>query len=120
MLTGRHQPILDPKNPAVLIFYVPFYQPGLAVKAEVAAGRAELFLTSYSGYEKQIIQQINRLFAATGFIHQRDISGLILNRWGHAFVTPEPSWFFDTPDRIAPRNIVKQGFGRIAIWQWRA
>ena len=115
MLVGRHQPALDPDKPTVLTFYVPFHRPGLPVKAQVSAGRAELFSTSYADYETQIILQMNRLFSATGFIPKRDIKGIILNRWGHAFVTPEPGFFFNTSDRIAPRNIVMEGYGRIAF-----
>jgi len=115
MLVGRHQPPLDPDKPTVLTFYVPFHRPGLAVKDQVSAGRMELFSTSYAAYERQIIQQMNRLFAASGFVPKRDIRGIILNRWGHAFVTPEPGFFFDTPNRTAPRNIVMKGYGRIAF-----
>jgi spermidine dehydrogenase len=115
MLVGRHQPPLDPEKPAVLTFYVPFHRPGLSVKEQVSAGRMELFSTSYASYEKQIIQQMNRLFAASGFFPKRDVRGIILNRWGHAFVTPEPGFFFDTPDSTAPRNIVMKGYGRIAF-----
>lgn len=115
MLVGRHQPPLDPDKPTVLTFYVPFHRPGLSVKDQVSAGRMELFSTSYASYEKQIIQQMNLLFAASGFVPKRDIRGIILNRWGHAFVTPEPGFFFDTPDRTAPRNSVMKGYGRIAF-----
>lgn len=115
MLVGRHQPMLDPDKPAVLNFYVPFHRPGLPVKAQASAGRAELFATSYADYEQQIIMQMNRLFAASGFVPKRDISGIILNRWGHAFITPEPGFFFDTPSTTAPRNIVMKGYGRIAF-----
>lgn len=115
MLVGRHQPTLDPDKPTVLTFYVPFHRPGHSVKAQVSAGRAELLNTSYADYEKQIINQMNRLFAATGFVPKRDVKGIILNRWGHAFIVPEPGFFFDTQDRVAPRNVVMKGYGRITF-----
>lgn len=115
MRAGRHQPPLDPDKPVVLTFYVPFHTPGLPVKAQVTMGRAELFYTDYADYEKQIIEQMNTLFAATGFNAETDIRGIILNRWGHAYVVPEPGFFFDTPNRTAPRNIIQKGYGRIAF-----
>ena len=113
--TLRQQAALNPDKPTVLTFYVPFHHPGHSVKAQVTAGRAELLDTSYADYEKQIINQMNRLFAATGFVPKRDVKGIILNRWGHAFIVPEPGFFFDTQDRVAPRNVVMKGYGRITF-----
>jgi len=115
MMVGRHQPKLDPDKPAVLSFYVPFHKPGQSVAVQVAMGRAEVFYTSYADYENQIRTQLSRLFAASGFNHKKDIQGIIWNRWGHAYVVPTPGFFFDTKDAMAPRNVIKQGFGRIAF-----
>ena len=115
MLAGRHQPPLDPDKPAVLTFYVPFHSPGLPIEAQVAKGRAELFYTSYADYERRIRAQLTKLFSASGFDAEKDIRGIILNRWGHAFVVPAPGFFFDTPERTAPRNIIQRGYGRIAF-----
>jgi len=115
MLAGRHQPPLHPDKPAVLTFYVPFHSPGLPIEAQVASGRAELFYTSYASYEQRIRAQLSKMFSASGFDDQEDIQGIILNRWGHAFVVPEPGFFFDTDERTAPRNIIQQGYGRIAF-----
>lgn len=115
MQVGRHRPAIDPDKPAVLNFYVPFHSPGLPIRAQVIKGRAELFYTSYADYENQIRTQMTKLFGASGFNHKRDIQGIVLNRWGHAYVVPTPGFFHDTPERIAPRNIIKKGYGRIAF-----
>jgi spermidine dehydrogenase len=115
MMVGRHQPALDPDKPAVLTFYVPFHTPGLPVKAQITKGRAELFYTSYADYEAQIRTQMTKLFSATGFDHRKDIHGIILNRWGHAYVVPTPGFVFDTKEGMSPSNVIKQGFGRIAF-----
>ena len=93
----------------------PFHSPGLPVLAQAVKGRAELFSTSYADYESQIRGQMTKLFSASGFDHKRDIQGIILNRWGHAYVVPTPGFFFDTKERIAPRNVIKQGYGRITF-----
>ena len=115
MRVGPHPAPLDPDKPMTLTFYVPMHTPGLPVKAQVTKGRAELFYTSYLEYERSILQQMARLFTASGFNAERDVRGIILNRWGHAYVVPEPGFFFDTPTRTAPRNIIKRGYGRIAF-----
>ncbi len=115
MGVGPRPAPLDPDKPVVLTFYVPMHTPGLPVKAQVAKARAELFYTPYPEYERHILQQMDTLFSVSGFNARRDVRGIILNRWGHAYVVPEPGFFFDTPSRIAPRNIIKQGYGRIAF-----
>ena len=101
--------------PVVLTFYVPFHSPGLPLAAQIVKGRAELFYTSYADYESQIRSQLMKMFAPAGFNHESDIEGIILNRWGHAYVVPTPGFFFDTREKQAPRNIIKQGYGRIAF-----
>jgi len=49
-------------------------------------GAGPSYLKKAGIWNAQIIQQMNRLFAATGFVPKKDIRGIILNRWGHAFV----------------------------------
>jgi len=114
MLVGRHQPPLSPDKPAVLAFYTPFYYPGLTIEAQIARGRAELLYSSYPQYEQRIIGQMNKLFGAAGFVPERDVAGLILNRWGHAYSVPYPG-FYGGADGEAPRDIIRRGYGRIAF-----
>ena len=42
--------------------------------------------TPYAEYEKQIREQFTDMFAASGFDAKHDIAGVILNRWGHAYL----------------------------------
>ncbi|MCF7982167.1 MAG: NAD(P)-binding protein [Pseudomonadales bacterium] len=115
MLVGRHQPPLHPDKPVVLTFYVHFAQTGLSVRQQTAEGRTKLLMTSYRDYERQIRQQMVLLFGEVGFDPQRDIAGIILNRWGHAYVVPEPGFFFGADGHSAPRHRIMEGFGRIAF-----
>jgi hypothetical protein len=49
---------------------------------------------------------------------KQDIAGIVLNRWGHAFVNPQPGFFFGTGGKPAARDLLrKQPFGRIAFAQ---
>lgn len=115
MLVGDYRPPLHPDSPAVLTFYVPFFYPGAPLRAQGARGRTELLSTSYAEYEAQIREQMVRLFGSAGFDPRRDIRGIILNRWGHAYVNPQPGFFFGGDGRPAPREVLRRGFGRVAF-----
>jgi spermidine dehydrogenase len=114
MQVGSYQPPLDPDQPTILSFYTPFHHPGLPLREQTARGRQELLNTSYSEYERNIHAQMRKLFAASGFDPKRDVAGLILNRWGHAFSVPFPGFFGGASGR-APRDIIRQPHGRMAF-----
>jgi hypothetical protein len=44
--------------------------------------------TSFVDYERRIREQFSEMFAPAGFDPGRDIAGIILNRWGHAYLNP--------------------------------
>lgn len=115
MTVGDYQPEIDPNKPAIVTFYVPFYYPGMDMVEQGMTGRAELFSTSYADYEKKIRAQMVELFGETGFDPDKDIAGIILNRWGHAYVTPQPGFFFGVDGKPAPSDVIRKGFGRIAF-----
>ncbi|HEX8950036.1 MAG TPA: NAD(P)-binding protein [Dissulfurispiraceae bacterium] len=115
MIAGGYKPPLDPGKPACLTFYVPFYYPGLPIREQGIKGRTELLSTSYREYESKIRAQMASLFGGSGFDPARDIAGIILNRWGHAYVNPQPGFYFGRDGRPAPRDIIMRRFGRIAF-----
>ena len=55
------------------------------------------------------------LFGHAGFNPKRHIAGIILNRWGHAYVNPQPGFSFSADGKPAPRDIIRRRFGRIAF-----
>ncbi|NIR43294.1 MAG: NAD(P)-binding protein [Gemmatimonadetes bacterium] len=114
MLVGDYRPPLDPDQPTVLSFYTPFHRPGLPLRTQATLGRTELLRTSYPEYEGQIYGQMMKLFAASGFDPGRDVAGLILNRWGHAYSVPFPGFFGGASGR-APRDVIRTRHGRIAF-----
>jgi spermidine dehydrogenase len=72
--------------------------------------------TSFRDYERQIRAQFAEMFAGAGFDARRDIAGIVLNRWGHAYLSPQPGFFFGRDGRPAPREILRNApFGRIAF-----
>lgn len=114
MQVGRYRPPLDPDQPTIMSFYTPFFYPGLPVEAQVIRGRAELLSTSYSEYERRIRRQMMKLFGASGFDPDRDVAGIILNRWGHAYSVPFTG-FYGGASGKAPRDIIRNRYGRIAF-----
>lgn len=106
---------LHPDRPAVLTFYVPFLYPELDLAAQSIVSRTELLNTPYRQYELRIRQQMTTLFAGYGFDAARDIAAIVTNRWGHAYIVPQPGYYFGRNGNPAPREIVREGFGRVAF-----
>jgi spermidine dehydrogenase len=113
---GRPAPF-HPDKPIVMTLYAPFPRPDLPLEAQGPDARGELFATSFADYERSIVAQLQRMFGPGGFDARRDIAGIVLNRWGHAFVTPPPGFFFAPAGQIAPADIFEQPVGKIAFGQ---
>ena len=115
-LIGADSPTLSPDSPIVLSLKVLFSYPGTPIADQGHRGRGELLSTSFAEYERRIFQQFTDMFARTGFDAKRDIAGLILNRWGHAYLNPQPGFFFGKDGKPAQRDILRaEPFGRIAF-----
>jgi spermidine dehydrogenase len=115
-LTGVSEPKISPDSPIVLSLKVLYPHPGRSTEEQGNLGRAELLGTSFRDYERRIREQFTEMFAASGFDAQRDIGGIILNRWGHAYLSPQPGFFFGRDGKPAPREVLRNApFGRIAF-----
>ena len=109
-------PTVGPDQPTVLNLKVIFPSPGLPTEQQGHVGRAQMLATSFLDYERQIRQQFADMFGRAGFDAARDIAGIVLNRWGHAYVSPQPGWYFGTNGQPAPRDVLRSApFGRIAF-----
>ncbi|MDX1396725.1 MAG: NAD(P)/FAD-dependent oxidoreductase, partial [Gemmatimonadota bacterium] len=115
MLVGDYRPPLDPDRPTILTFYMGIYRRGLSVYEQGVAGRNELFATPFADYERRLRERMIRCFGDSGFDPERDIAGIILNRWGHARLCQQPGFYYGTDDGPSPREVVEAGFGRVAI-----
>ena len=76
-------------------------------------GRGELLGKIYIDYERQIRMHMNDIFGAAGFNAKKDIAGIILNRWGHAYISPQPGFYFGGPSNTGLTDPMKKGHGRI-------
>ncbi len=113
---GKYQFPSKPEEPAVLFMLRTPCKPGLPVRDQNRAGRAELLQTPYAKFERNIREQLQRMLGGAGFDSARDISGITVNRWAHGYAyTP---FALDTPDwkeGQQPWVIGRQPFGNIAI-----
>jgi len=115
-LTGIENPIITPDSPLVLTLKVLYAYPGEPTEAQGKRGRTEMLTTSFRDYETQIRTQFDQMFAHAGFDAKGDIAGIILNRWGHAYLNPQPGFFFGKDGQPAPRQVLREApFGRIAF-----
>ena len=84
----------------MLTLKVLFPRYGLPLQQQGDWGRAQLLATPFREYERQIRTQLSEMFSASGFDAARDIAGIVLNRWGHAYVSPG-GFFFGSEARVA-------------------
>jgi spermidine dehydrogenase len=115
MVVGDYRPTLHPDRPTVLTFYVPFGRPASSIRTQAAGARTEMLGTSYRDFELKIREQLVRLFGRAGFDPRADIAGVILNRWGHAYVCPAPGFYFGRNGKPAAPEVLRQPVGRIAF-----
>jgi spermidine dehydrogenase len=107
---------MGPDSPVVMTIKVLFCRPGLPMTEQQQMGRAELLSTSFVDYERKVREQLSEMFSGTGFDAKRDIAGVVLNRWGHAYCSPQPGFFFGENGQPAARDILRRApFGRIAF-----
>ncbi len=113
---GPEPATIDPDQPVILTLKILFSKPGLPLQSQVVQGRTELLATPFRNYERQIREQFTQMFGKSGFDARRDIAGIILNRWGHAYLAPQPGFFFGSDAKPAPGDVLRQNpYGRIAF-----
>jgi spermidine dehydrogenase len=91
-------------------------KPGLSARDQQRAGHAELLVTSFETFERNIRDQLARVLGPGGFDPARDIQAITVNRWPHGYAYEyNPLWDPDWPIGQRPCDIARQRFGRIAI-----
>lgn len=113
---GTDSETIGPDSPIVLSFPKNFMYPGLPIDDQTKRGRYELLSTPFRDYERQIRATLTDMFSGSGFDANRDIAGIVLNRWGHALLAPQPGFFFGKDGNAPPRDIIRaRPVGRIAF-----
>jgi spermidine dehydrogenase len=115
-LIGADSATIGPDSPVVLPLKVLYSYPGLPAADQGHRGRGEMLATPFREYERQIREQFTDMFGRSGFDARRNIKGIILNRWGHAYLNPQPGFFFGKDGKPAPSDVLRgTPFGRITF-----
>lgn len=112
MVMPGFAPRLSPDSPTVITFYIPLYYPGVQAKQQGGVGRRQMLATPFAEYEAHIRDQVKKLFGQSAV---DAIAGIILNRWGHAYVNPAPGFFFGTAGKPSPPDVIRKPLGRITF-----
>jgi spermidine dehydrogenase len=113
---GTDPSVIDPDMPTVLTLKILFSKPGLSIQEQTVRGRMELLTTPFRTYERTIRDQFTAMFGKAGFDADRDMAGIILNRWGHAYLSPQPGFFFGSGGKPGPGEVLRQNpYGRVAF-----
>jgi spermidine dehydrogenase len=113
---GSDSSTIGPDSPTVLSVITPFFYPGLPVGEQCSKGRTELLSTSFRDFERRVREQFTEMFSMSGFDARRDIAGIILNRWGHHFIVPQPGFTYGKGGKASPPDVLRKvPFGRIAF-----
>jgi len=90
---------------------------GLPPREQWKESRAELEKITFETFEGNIREQLDRVLGPGGFDAQRDVAGIIINRWGHAYASGSNELYDpDYSHRMdAPWVVGRQQFGRITI-----
>jgi spermidine dehydrogenase len=114
---GSYRPPRRPDEPIVVNMMRTPCRPGLPAREQHRAGRLELFTTTFDTFERNVREQLTRMFGAGGFDAARDMLALTVNRWPHGYAYQynslwDPFWIDGGP---LPCVAARQAFGRIAI-----
>lgn len=113
---GSYEFPSKPEDPMILFMLRTPCKPGLSESDQHRAGRAELMVTPFSKFERNIRDQLARMLGGAGFDPARDIDGITVNRWAHGYAF-NPNPLFDPlwPKGQQPWVLGRQPFGRITI-----
>lgn len=110
---GGYHSAKSPDEPIMVHMTRAPAQPGLPEREQHIAGRAELLVTPFSTFERNIRNQMNRALGSGGFDAARDIAGIAVNRWPHGYAAEYNSLV--DPDEGLPLATARARAGAITI-----
>ncbi|HEV7357852.1 MAG TPA: NAD(P)/FAD-dependent oxidoreductase [Steroidobacteraceae bacterium] len=113
---GAYRSSRSPEGPILLHMVRTPCKAGLPEHDQNRAGRMELLTTSFETFERNIREQLNRMFSSGGFAAARDITAITVNRWPHGYA-PEYNPLFDPdlPESQHPNVVGRARLGQITI-----
>ena len=113
---GDYRSPSSPAEPILLHLSRTPCKPGLPAREQHKAGRMELLITPFEGFERKIRDQLSRTLSTGGFDPARDIAAITVNRWPHGYAYEynplfDPEW----PEGQQPHIVGRKPFGNITI-----
>jgi spermidine dehydrogenase len=114
---GGYECARKPEEPIVVHMMKTPCKPGRPARDQHAAGRTELYNTTFETMERKIRDQLARTLEGGGFDPARDIAAITVNRWPHGYAYEYNSLFdsFWLEGGETPCEVARKTFGRIAI-----
>ena len=114
---GDYHCTTKPEEPIVLTMHRYPGSPGLPGREQHRAGRADLYVTSFDTFERNIRSQLARSVGSGGFDPAEDITAITVNRWPHGYAYQynslwDPFWLAGTRP---PCVTARQPYGRVTI-----
>jgi len=114
---GDYHATTKPSEPIVLTMHHFPCQPGLPSREQHRAGRAQLYVTPFAGFERNIREQLARSLGSGGLDPAQDIAAITVNRWPHGYAYQynslwDPFWL---NGGTQPCVTARQPYGRVAI-----
>lgn len=106
-----------PDDPIVAhLMYVPMVAgTGLDLRSQYRLARQKLYALTFGDFEREIRDELGRLLGPGGFVFDRDVAAITVNRWAHGYAyTPDTL----TDDMEVHRQrvaLARQPVGRVAI-----
>ncbi len=83
---GTYRCPRSPDEPMLLhLVHVPEQQGRGTARERFRMGRTKLYDTTFEDFEARIRDELTRMLGPGGFDADRDIAGVIVNRWGHGY-----------------------------------
>ncbi|MEM6581142.1 MAG: NAD(P)-binding protein [Pseudomonadota bacterium] len=118
---GDYRFTADPEQP-IVVHMERFPYPArsdMSKREQLRWGRHQLLATPYQEIENQVVEQLSGMLGEGGFVAERDIAAITVNRWAHGYSYfynfHEDPWYEDWDDPRYPHVQARQTHGRIAI-----
>jgi len=114
---GGYRHPRHPDEPILLhLAHIPLTpNQGLSNVEQFRLGRQRLLETPFAEYERQIVDQLDRMLGPGGFVAVRDIAAITVNRWPHGYSYAANSLFDAEVEGPPPYEIGRQRCGRVTI-----
>ncbi|MGB6385463.1 MAG: NAD(P)-binding protein [Terriglobales bacterium] len=114
---GGYECTKKPDEPIVVHMMKAACKPGHPARDQHRLGRIQLYSTTFETYERNIREQLLRIFGPGGFDPARDILEITVNRWPHGYAYEYNSLFdqFWLEGTETPCQVARKPFGRLAI-----